>query len=126
MIAATEGATMFVGLALLRAEGGHQLRRRHGCYRSRYSGTRRAGALLVGDVGYVAMTAAAGAAVMLVVLMLLLGEGGIGGVGNDADAVVGAVMLVVLVLFSLEASASCDGCCHGRRNDACRACAAPR
>ena len=73
-----------------------------------------------------AMIAAAEAAVMLVVLMLLLEEGGIGGVGNDADAVVGAVMLVVLVLFSLKASASCDGCCHGRRNDACRACAAPR
>ena len=65
---------MFVGLALLRAEGGHQLRRRHGCYRSRYSGTRRAGALLLGDVGYVAMTAAAEVAVMLVVLMLPLAE----------------------------------------------------
>ena len=38
----------------------------------------------------------------------------------------GAVMLVVLVLFSLEASATCDDCCHRRRSDVCRACAAPR
>ena len=74
MIAATEGAAMFVVLALLLAEGegGRRPRRRQGCYRSRYSGTRRAGALLVGDVGCVAMTAAAEVAVMLVVLMLPL------------------------------------------------------
>ena len=66
---------MSVVLALFLAEGGgHRLRRRQGCYRSRYSGTRRAGALLVGDVGYVAMTAAAEVAVMLVVLVLPLAE----------------------------------------------------
>ena len=66
---------MFVVLALLLAEGGgHRLKWRQGCYRSRYSGTRRAGALLAGDVGYVAMIAAAEVAAMLVVLMLPLAE----------------------------------------------------
>ena len=62
----------------------------------RRSGTRRAGALLVGNIGWVAIISADQVAVMVVVLVLLLGEKGIGGIGDEAAAVVGAAVLVVL------------------------------
>ena len=87
---------MLGALALLLAEGGHQLRRQQGCCRSWRSGTRPAGALLVGDIVWVAVIGAKKSAVVLVVPVLLLDEKDIGGVGDETAAGVSAAVLVVL------------------------------